>query len=564
MTRIHAYPLRPALAAGLLIVQGACAGVPAGQDDEPIDIDDPVLIVESPARGKMGENGNVVVSGTATDEGLGIESVTVNGQPAELAPDGTFSARLSLPEGMSFIETIATDRAGNSVNDIRAALTGQFEMLSEPVANAFVARVNESSFGALENMVVDLADGTDFGEVAQPYNPVVDVGGSCLGSQIDVQSIEKSGVAMQIRPTAAGIEIEVDIQDVDADLVSHHHVACIAGTAPIRLDADHFYITGRLEVDLDVFNGFDVSLVGLQGTFEGFRLGVASLPEQITNLVRDPVKNYVRDQLLSLVEDMVPSLGESFLADFTGKSFELSLGEDHSFTLSVAPTAVTPREGNLEILIEGQADVPEAVGGAYIATPSAVPSGGGDRGLELYLADDLGNQLLAGVWTGNVLQESLHKGLVEAIEGLFGEQAGDIQLDMMLPPVINSDINAQSVQLMVGDIVVSVNSASDGATLLSFAVSASIDLNLAYDDGLTLITGEPHIYAKLIEKSPLVVLNIDDSTIAAMAEIMIRQLAENSDELLRAIKIPSLGPVELTDPALSAGAGYLQIEASLR
>jgi hypothetical protein len=72
----------------------------------------PVVKFTAPADGSSFQNPNVTVAGTAVDN-VGVTSFTLNGQPAPLGPDGTFSVPLTLQLGPNTISAAAADAAGN-------------------------------------------------------------------------------------------------------------------------------------------------------------------------------------------------------------------------------------------------------------------------------------------------------------------------------------------------------------------------------------------------------------------------------------------------------------------
>ncbi|NOZ95862.1 MAG: hypothetical protein GXP47_14150, partial [Acidobacteria bacterium] len=78
-----------------------------------IDLSAPAVSFTNPQAGDVLSSGTVTVTGTASDT-EGIDHVTVNGQAAALAADGTFTLEnLSLPEGESTVTARAWDPAGN-------------------------------------------------------------------------------------------------------------------------------------------------------------------------------------------------------------------------------------------------------------------------------------------------------------------------------------------------------------------------------------------------------------------------------------------------------------------
>jgi len=84
------------------------------------DTEAPDLTISALSDGSWTNNETLNISGTATDN-MGIESLTltINGTPVILNPDGTFSHALTLIVGPNEINTIASDLAGLQTTDTR-------------------------------------------------------------------------------------------------------------------------------------------------------------------------------------------------------------------------------------------------------------------------------------------------------------------------------------------------------------------------------------------------------------------------------------------------------------
>jgi PGF-pre-PGF domain-containing protein len=94
------------------------------------DTHPPLLIITQPVNGETFGVNVITVSGTATDPS-GILSVSVNGNPLALAPDGSFSTSLTLVEGTNLITVVARDNS-TSWNAITVTLTVMYSLLTVP------------------------------------------------------------------------------------------------------------------------------------------------------------------------------------------------------------------------------------------------------------------------------------------------------------------------------------------------------------------------------------------------------------------------------------------------
>ncbi|WP_246880481.1 S8 family serine peptidase [Sporosarcina sp. 6E9] len=77
-----------------------------------LDTEAPELTIDSPVDGDITNENTVGVEGTVSDAHL--DSVTVNGEEAEIEEDGSYFKRISIEEGANEITVVATDLAGNS------------------------------------------------------------------------------------------------------------------------------------------------------------------------------------------------------------------------------------------------------------------------------------------------------------------------------------------------------------------------------------------------------------------------------------------------------------------
>ena len=105
-----------------------------------LDMIAPVLTVTAPVDKLATNNATLAVTGTATDVGSGIKTVTVNGSPVTMGVGGSFNSNVTLAAGTNTITMIATDTAGNITTVIRLVTqdqAGPVLTVSAPV-NGFI------------------------------------------------------------------------------------------------------------------------------------------------------------------------------------------------------------------------------------------------------------------------------------------------------------------------------------------------------------------------------------------------------------------------------------------
>ncbi len=75
----------------------------------------PELTLTAPERGAtLTGSTEILVEGTAADPGLGLASVTINGDAVSVNADGTFFYPMAAEHGLNFVEAIATNMAGKT------------------------------------------------------------------------------------------------------------------------------------------------------------------------------------------------------------------------------------------------------------------------------------------------------------------------------------------------------------------------------------------------------------------------------------------------------------------
>ncbi len=550
----------PLLAA--LLALSACSSGDKG--DAPVDDDfsAPLIVISSPLRGTMTADGLVLVEGHVSDEGSGVAQLEINGAPAEISDDGSFSLSIPLPYGITLLESVAIDNAGNRSDDLRAILNGTMAPQGTVVDDALIAKINKQTLGVLEGSVESLAESTDFGEVAQPLNPIADMGGSCLGVKVNLNSADKSDVTMALVPTSAGLEVEVVMANLDVDMRASYKVACFGASGDLNISAQSAKATGLLDLSIDANGQIQVDLSDLSTSFVGFDLDVGGIPEVIVNLFNSTVESKVRKLLEDQVKAMVPEMGKEFLAEFTSASWSVPVLSD-TLDISIAPTALDISDEGIALRVEAVTSFAGVDGASFLLSPSPPPmSGSNDQGLNIGIADDLGNQLLASLWASGMLEATMQPLLVEPMQSLFGDTADDIRVELALPPVLSTDPATNAVRLSIGDLIVHVGEGN--STLVEFAISAAIDLKITSENGsLKLVTDAASIRGKVIELSKEVTLNVNDQTVEAIGELAIREISDQSEGLLDALPIPTFGAIMLGQPQVRAADGYLMIDADI-
>lgn len=554
-----------ALAATSLLAAG-CSDRSLG-DDPVRDPNPPVLQVTSPERGHTAETQSVRVTGSVSDVEAGPVEVAINGVAVQVAGDGSFDTQINLPAGLTLIQTVATDESGNETIDTRAALAGEQAPLDRPVREAMAAHVGTETFAALAQITESFVDATDLGAVAGSANPVVDKGGSCLGVELDVDAINKSGTEIELSPMGGGIHVSLSVTDLDVDMTASYEFSCIGGSAGVDLDADRFTITGMMTLELTSTGDLDIGLVNTAASFEGFSLDVGVIPSSVVEFFVDDIDQRIADMIAGQVEDMVPSMAASFLADLTGSSLQVEvLGK--MMTISVTPTLAQFDTNGGVIAMDTDIRVMDAEGG-YVFTPRPMPSAGAlgaaGQGFRIALADDAVNQVLASLHASGALEFSMPLGDGGAGSAL-GALADRLDIHMPLPPMVRADVSDGKVDVVVGDLIAEIVDESDSgdSVVTKVAISGRLELSPGIVGGrLVMQTSAPELWVDVLTDGVTGTNPLAYDQVEVLASAAIKNMAGLVDGFLANIPIPVFGGTAVGDTRFEPEDGYVIIGGSL-
>jgi hypothetical protein len=551
-----------ALVIGLL---AGCTGTITREGVAPDDHLPPTVEVQTPERGTLTGERSVTVTGRASDAESVVLQVMVNGTLATLADDGSFQATITLDDGVTLLETVATDGGGNTASDARAILAGNLVDQTTPVADAIAAVISPQAMNGLADLVNSYTSGIDLSALARSYNPVVNTGDSCNDYKAYVDSVTRGPIEVSAAAATGGIQGRVTIRD----LVIRGHIdfraVCISGSANYTVTADA-YDAGSLIAPALADGTISIGLQNVTSNFRGFNVDVSGVP----GFVEDRFEGAVRDKVAAILRDkiaqVVPPLATQFLDGFVSKTYEANLlGQTVQF--SFWPSAMSWTEAGGSLVLDSNTSV-AGVTGTYVSTPSERPSDAdlASNGLRIALADDVFNQLLASVWSSGALEDTLLPGDQSGgLGGALGAEVDSATITMMLPPVTSFDTTTGTARLTLGDLVVDAYSV-DGGTLASFAVSAEIDLAVttAASGQVQLVTGHPRILAQVLEQSSTLLVPLDSQKAAAIAELAIKTISLKADELLGDIPVPGLANATIASPTFQPVSGYLMMGGELQ
>lgn len=522
------------------------------------DATPPTLEVMTPERGTIADSPEVTVTGTVVDE-EGDVSVAVNGVPAQVAADGTFSATIEVPAGVTAIETIATDGGGNTDRDVRAVMTGDLAPTDGFVADAVGAKVGAAAFNVIGGVATDMVKALDLGAMAQPMNPVVSKGGSCLGVDVDVTDANIGDFSLDLTPQPGSVVLGAAIRDLRIDLHANYHVACIGGNSDIIIYADTVTLDGGLGLDADA-GALHATVGGVQVLIDGLYLDVGGLPDSVVNLFSDQIGDIVADMAAKMIEEKVPGMVEQMLTDMAGTSYSLPV-LDRNLALGVTPTQIDMDYDGVFIALDTTMRVEGGEGGFYVSTPEPMVSMATD-GLGIAVSDDALNQLFAGFWASGALDQAIPVTRDSPISLIIGADTTVMRVEMSLPPTVSMDPSGD-LRLTVGDVMLRAQDES-GADIMTVAMTMSTTLGAeaTADQHVRLRLGEPSVFAQVVSQNERPV-PMTDADIEGLVETIFPTVQTMANHAMESMPLPSVIGVSLDSPSLESSDGYVQLTTSV-
>lgn len=545
------------VAAGLSLVTVACA---TEREPEPVP---PGLTVTTPARGTIrGSLGTIEVRGqTSPSEvtGAPIESVTVNGVPAALAPDGSFVAVVGARPGATMLQTVATDADGVQATDTRTMLAGATTTADAMIADAMTAAISAEAFNKMGDAAASILGDTDLKGMVAPMNPVLkagldfdaypDTGEDCLWIKGDVTGFEFSDPRIRLIPFAGGLRLEADFFQLHVPMSARYEFSCVDGNDTLDIRADRVSIAG----DLNIYaqnGGLHVDLQNADIDVDNLDFDGSGVPGAVLDLFA--VDSLVEWALELGVESfMEPTINE-MLSGIGGVSKTMDL-QGHTLEVDVVPEAFDFDPTGAKIRLSTRLAVAGAEAGpGFIFTENTLPAMDTTTGFELAVADDAANQLLAGFW---------QVGALNIGQPMEGGAFDSILADAKLPPMISADPTTGALRLVVGDL--GIKFMQKGVTVAEVMLNLNIDLAVDATSGAVILKlGAPEIhvdYADDVENQT----GFDKAALEQMIPIAVDFEMNQMLPLLAAVPLPRIGGVALTDVSIEGKAGYLTVSGVL-
>jgi Glucodextranase, domain B len=534
----------------VLAVVAACETGP-GRAKEP-----PALTITSPVRSLIqGAAGKLAVTGSAqpSPEGDAVAKVMVNDVQATLQPDGSFSAMVDIPAGATLIQTVATDVNGISATDTRAVQAGRLHAVGTNIERAVAAAISANGFAKLSAAAGPILKGLDLTAMLRPLQPMLSLGGSLANLKLSVDNVKFSDVKISLVPVAGGLSFRAEIDKLDVPAhIDYAGTLVPDGTTTIRVTADKIVVAGTLHIAPNGMAGFKTTLGSPDVQITNPDLSASGLPGLILDLL--DVNKVLTTVVPPVAELAMGPLVNLALGALAGpKQIDL-LGKKLDMQVSPAMVDFTADGGvvemNMKAMLEGSEQSP-----GFIYTDNGTPSLDRVYGLQIGLADDLANEMLAEMHALGMLNLSMPQNA-----GVFDTA----QIQLTMPPMISADAADGEMRVVLGDMFATFT--SHGTPVGKAAINARIDLRiapLAGGSAVALQLGTPEIHVNTLDDVANTTGLADKDLAAATGAVLGAQI-DAITKLLVAIPIPSIAGLQFHDLSISADDGYVMVSGQLQ
>ncbi len=541
----------------LLLATAAGCADSTPEDSVPADVVAPGLTITSPSRGTIaGAVSTVTVTGTATDE-MGIASVTVNGVPAAIAADGSFTATIDVYPGTNLLRTVAYDSTGNTATDTRATMAGTMQPNSMPLPDSVLATLSTDTFGAIGDVTGNYVETADLATMAAASNPVIDKGNGpdCLYVQANLNTFLLSNADIQLAPAPGGLWLTADLSDVYVELDGHYAVACIDGNDDVFMSADGVSITAFLSTAVEN-KEFALTLQNADVQFDNLEIDATGFPGAILDIVdffasfENILSGMIVDQVVPMVDDALAGLSQTKSTTVMGKQIDFKVSP------SIINFDATGATVQLDTTINVVGD---EAGPGFIYTTNQVPNLDHSQGFSIGLSDDIPNQLLAGFWAAGGLTQTLD--LTTGDYGAIGALYDTIEISALLPPTVDAHGDG-GMLLTIGDLTATFY--LGGEVVTKIAVNGTVDVGAGVDAGaMNLSLGAPAIDVDILDEGVSGTNALSAEAFEELISFAADRLVGASGSLLGAVPLPSVGGLQFQGVGVGGVNGYLLVEGQL-
>ncbi|MBA2539591.1 MAG: hypothetical protein H0V17_08150 [Deltaproteobacteria bacterium] len=523
----------------------ACSSAGA---DEP-----PTLEILTPERGTTADTHDITVTGKTS-----ASKVTINGVDAIIQNDGTFSATLTVDDGITLIETHAV-RGSADIRDVRAVMAGSLSPTDGSIGGPIAARVGSDGFVKVGAALAATAQALDWQALALGMNPIYDTSG-CNSAKIDIQELRVGTIGVGLTPAAGAIDTAVTIDDVFVKMKVNFRAVCISGSTTATVRSSRAHINGDLALAAAA-GKLTAALPSSSVQLDGFSLDVSGVPGAIESLIKGEVRKAAEKALNNVVKQQVPPKASEALGGLLAQPLNANI-LDKATTFTITPSSVDIDADGLVATVDAKVRVAGGEGGMFVSTPMPIDSmqwQGNDLGLAL--ADDVVNQLFSGLWaTGAITPTISLDGPAGILGAVLDSNARSLKIDMMLPPVVRAQDGV--LDLAIGDLILSARDES-GVEVQSFALSLTTTLAASpgASGAIAVTLGTPVVRAQPLK------LSEDSDTSGEQLEGLVNGawglVGSMIGDAMGTLPLPAIAGISMGGPSVTGQRGFLVVDVPI-
>jgi hypothetical protein len=278
------------------------------------------VTLTSPAHGIFTQAASIGVTGTVTTSPIGDVSLTINGNPVTIQPNGSFSTSISLTPAIIFNEVRAVlthTPTGFTTRDRRVVIVGPSINYGDGtlLPQSVGLRINDTGFDKLEPVLESLVD-LDIGALLPPNTNLglsqcfLEIFGLCTFSldAVYIDNASLGGFGINVNSQTNFVNGIITLSNIEVNL----DVYTTLGKCDLRVRATTTTISGNYLLEPDPFDAqvIDVNQNGnVSVNFSNFNHdftgGFCNFPiiEPLINLILGDVESQVRDALVDFLKD---------------------------------------------------------------------------------------------------------------------------------------------------------------------------------------------------------------------------------------------------------------------
>lgn len=544
-----------------LIAVAACSDHPYDPDGPAIDPNAPKIHITSPDRGSIaGDVHSITVTGTASDD-TGVASVTVNGAPATLAADGTWTATIPVVPGTNLIHAIATDAQSNTGKESRSVVAGPLSNLAMQVPNALTASLSAQTFDAIGRGAAGYIKTADLEAMIAPANPVIHAGDpngpDCLYGQAHITSMTIGDAAVTLAPQTGGLYLDAELSNVQIGMHLQWAVSCLNGSRDITVGASHISVSGNIAIGLTASKDFDIQFDNPNVSLQGFDLQLGGVPGEIVDLLHidtalGPVIGWATQKFVT------PMINKSFAGLNTTKTITVLKSQ---VDINIKPEKLDfSSQGaiiELDTSIRARGD-----SGKFVFVDNVVPAMDLSHGFSLAVADDAANQALASMWSAKGLDDTIM--LNNGSYGDIGKLYDEVSIATMAPPFVDASNPQKGLVLTIGDLMTSFKNGAQTTTEAAFNAQVDLKVTTGSDGTLKFDVGQPTVYVDLLDEGVEGANQLSNAQFEAVTSFALARVISVGSASLGSIPLPAVGGVGVTDLAINPQTGYLVVAGDVQ